>query len=386
MLISVLPILSLNTLLWNRSHLVNNDVIMISEWQEKTHGTTYPSSGKIILFKTLRLHDQLEKINIIILGSSTIAGISNVHFPSTLVSYNFSVDGQKLSKTLDEAEWIVENARNIQWVFIPLDWGIGNLYWDDEPVPMDLSLSNTLSKAATYDKVHWSRVLVDSISFPKIVALYGILKNIIIDERDISLFKKYFLDPPYEIYHCKEGGISFSVNFDFIKEKTCAGYRYDGSGTFSHMPRVTEVNKFLLQGIAADSIFARSLLLKQGVPNHAMLNRLSIIAKKLKERGGKLFLIMPPLLPGFEKTFIRHEKFGPLLSKTKEVLKNFAEEEKLLIIDAGASEKYGCQANEFIDQHHATSDCYKRIFNWLSEKVLNDSELTKINEFGLIQP
>jgi hypothetical protein len=32
------------------------------------------------------------------------------------------------------------------------------------------------------------------------------------------------------------------------------------------------------------------------------------------------------------------------------------------IIDAGRSERYGCEATDFVDEHHALPACYARVF------------------------
>jgi hypothetical protein len=68
-------------------------------------------------------------------------------------------------------------------------------------------------------------------------------------------------------------------------------------------------------------------------------------------------------LPGMEATFLRHPQLSATLEHTKDVLHSWATRENLVILDAGQSERYGCNATEFVDEHHAFSPCYDKIFS-----------------------
>ena len=79
-------------------------------------------------------------------------------------------------------------------------------------------------------------------------------------------------------------------------------------------------------------------------------------------RGGRLVLILPPLLPGMERAFLVSAQLGPLLQRTKQDLAAWAKSADTVILDAGPSERYGCIATEFVDEHHALPACYARVF------------------------
>ncbi|MEO7725847.1 MAG: hypothetical protein ABIS45_01180, partial [Burkholderiales bacterium] len=50
------------------------------------------------------------------------------------------------------------------------------------------------------------------------------------------------------------------------------------------------------------------------------------------------------------------------LQLTRDALDKWARAQNLVIIDGGQSERYACRVPEFVDEHHATAQCYARIF------------------------
>jgi hypothetical protein len=50
------------------------------------------------------------------------------------------------------------------------------------------------------------------------------------------------------------------------------------------------------------------------------------------------------------------------LRRTKDELAGWAAGNRMTLLDAGASERFGCKAVEFIDAHHALSECYRKVF------------------------
>jgi hypothetical protein len=93
-----------------------------------------------------------------------------------------------------------------------------------------------------------------------------------------------------------------------------------------------------------------------------VLERLARLARALRQSGGRLLLILPPLLPGMERAFLNAPHTGGPLAQTKRKLAEWARNADVVVIDAGQSERYGCTPEEFVDEHHALPSCYARIF------------------------
>jgi hypothetical protein len=63
-----------------------------------------------------------------------------------------------------------------------------------------------------------------------------------------------------------------------------------------------------------------------------------------------------------ERAFLDSAQTGRALRHTKEILNAWARDHDVTVIDAGQSERYGCVAEEFVDEHHALPQCYARVF------------------------
>jgi hypothetical protein len=102
-----------------------------SAWQEKTHGITMvllqrSDNGP---FKALRLNDRLRDINAVVFGASTSMAIRDDMFPAGVRIYNFSQPGNPLSSTIGQAQYVLDHDDGIKWMFVPLDWAVGFLYF-----------------------------------------------------------------------------------------------------------------------------------------------------------------------------------------------------------------------------------------------------------------
>jgi hypothetical protein len=64
-----------------------------------------------------------------------------------------------------------------------------------------------------------------------------------------------------------------------------------------------------------------------------------------------------------EEALARAPHSGPSLHATKEALEAWSARERIVLLDAGRSERYGCIGTEFIDRHHALPGCYRKIFS-----------------------
>ena len=74
-----------------------------------------------------------------------------------------------------------------------------------------------------------------------------------------------------------------------------------------------------------------------------------------------MIFILPPLAPGMEQTLRNTPRWKGCLDRTKASLDAWARRYEVSVVDAGASERYGCVAAEFTDEHHAYADCYQRV-------------------------
>jgi hypothetical protein len=109
----------------------------------------------------------------------------------------------------------------------------------------------------------------------------------------------------------------------------------------------------------------------RGEPHAPTLKRLAALAQRFARTGGATVFFLPPLMPGLEQALLASAHSGPALTRTKEGLGAWAARERLTLLDAGASEKFGCTADEFIDPHHALPACYARVFARLPGAVTN---------------
>ena len=58
---------------------------------------------------------------------------------------------------------------------------------------------------------------------------------------------------------------------------------------------------------------------------------------------------------------MKNPRWQSCLARTKASLDTWARRHQVSIVDAGASERYGCTSVEFVDEHHAYPECYQRV-------------------------
>jgi hypothetical protein len=360
----LLPVLVLNFLLGMRS-LGGGDVVMeASRWQQATHGVTYaPPLSANRPFKSARLFDRLPGINGIVFGSSTMMGITGAMFPAGTVIYNFSQTGNELPLALGEAEYMQRHhAGALKLAVLPLDWALGFLY---RPLgaPGQVTVAPPTANApAARSNVPLTQQLQDALSLPRVNNLLGIVAGIARAPAPAAAFRAMFLQNAGDDYRCADG--TPAKDFDTIFRGTCTGFRYDGSATFANVEPVTarRVGALIASALVPSSKYAVDLIKSAGVTQPQLFERLTQLASDMRHSGGRLLLILPPLLPGMERAFLDSPQLGPLLARTKQDLARWAQGNGVVIIDAGQSERYGCTAAEFVDEHHASYLCYARIF------------------------
>ena len=373
---TLLPILALNLQLGSLTLGKTSQVQQASAWQQATHGVTYaPTLSDTGLFKTLRLHDRLPEINGVVFGSSTAMCISTAAFPPPLKIYNFAQTGHGLLSAIGEAEWLVAHTDNVRYLIIPLDWSLGFIYDEGEPASTDLAAVAAQQQAATNPIPLLARVR-DALSYPRIASLFEILKQVLRAQDSRVVFRQYFMQAMSDDYRCADG--SWAKDFDTIYRGTCTGFRFDGSATFANLEPVKDARPLILSATAYSSKYVINLMSREGETNPAILRHLSALARQAESKGGKLLLFMPPLLPGMEAAFLQYPQLSTPLMRSKDALRTWAMQENIVIFDAGQSERFGCTAAEFVDEHHAMLPCYGKVFLafWNTHARIGDGNIT----------
>lgn len=354
--VAILLILAMNMQLEKNDLGGGEKAFLASDWQQKTHGVTYPPPlSSTRLFKTLRLNDRLPGIDTVVFGSSTAMGIRDFMFPG-MKAYNFAQTGNPLLSVIGEVNFIQEHDGNIVNFVIPLDWSLDFIYMKGRPVPADLA-EPRLEMQQNRPPIE-ARVK-DALSEPRIRNLAFVLGGILKAKEKWAAAKQVFFDASSEDYRCPDGVLA--RDYDTMYRGTCTGFRYDGSATFANLERVSkrELPSLILSATIPSSKYSEALKDSKGEPNPIILDALMKIVQHAR---GRVILFMPPLIPGMERRFLSLPGYSEDLRHTKAVLDDWARRENVVIIDAGESEKYGCTADEFVDQHHALYTCYAKIF------------------------
>ena len=362
----LLPVLVLNYLLGLRSLGGVAVVLEASRWQQETRGVTYaPPLSANRPFKSARLFDRLPEINAVVFGSSTAMSITQEMFPPGVSIYNFSQTGNVLATVVGEVEFLLQSQPALKWFVVPFDWALGSPYWPGESRPQDLAPPQPDSPGE--DAVPISQRLSDALSLPRVKNLAAILGGVARASSPYQAFGEMFMQNAGEPYRCSDG--TPARDFDTIFRSTCTGFRYDGSATFAnHEPLSPQRTQVLIaSAVVPSSKYATALIKSGGEPNQRLLEQLAVGARVMRERGGALVLLLPPLLPGLDRALHEAPDTSAALARTRQVLAQWAVAARVVVIDAGASERFGCAANEFVDEHHALPACYARVFSRLHD-------------------
>ena len=364
---TLLPVFVINMALLNATLGNNQLALLASQWQQRTHGSTYaPSLDGHHLFKTLRLNDRVADINTVVFGSSTMMGLTQQAFPRQFSLYSFTKNANLLGSVIAEAEYVQRHFANVAWYVVPLDWSLGYVYLNMRIPAVDLSAATAMKKATdrSGSRLPLLERMREAISYPRIATLAGTLKSILLAPNKRAAFREKFQQVGSDEYTCPDG--SSGKDFDSMFRGLCAGFSYDGSSTFSYLNRVGgNAPSLILAALEPGGLYAKHLTPARGEPNPRLLERLAALGKAAQRQGWRLILIMPPLLPGLETALLRDPQLGSDLERTKRALDAWARRERLTILDAGQSERFGCLPGEFVDQHHAVDSCYRKVVQFL---------------------
>ncbi|HTD90522.1 MAG TPA: hypothetical protein VK663_07655 [Burkholderiales bacterium] len=360
--IALFVILALNLALGERGLGSAQAVQQASAWQQSTRGITYaPPVTNSRPFKAQRLADRVMEINTVVLGASSLMGVTEAMFPASMRAYNFSLTANATATVAGEAEYIERRyASRVRNLVIGLDWAIGMIYLPGDVTTLDLTPAAQLSGYGA-STVSLSAKLADALSLPKVVNLGSALRAALKSGQPLADFRSTFFDLAGLEYRCAEGAVA--RDFDVVGRGTCLGFRYDGSWTFAGERHLSEARaKVLAQAAAAPSSqFSKYLCSAQGEPNSVLLRHLGAVARRFIASGGNAVFILPPLIPGMEQEMTKAAASYRCLARTKSTLDTWARETGVTIIDAAASEAFGCKAEEFLDENHAWPECHARI-------------------------
>ncbi len=331
----------------NTTFAKENDSVYMSalRWQNKTKGVMSMSAAVSTKFKEMSTDYFISKndVDTLILGSSTSAGMRAYMFNGH-IAYNGAKNSNPLHKTISEANYYIKYSNDIKYIFIAFDWALGFPY-------KKYSNRKDIPSSSSDDSVNLFIKIKDAVSYQRVkIVAFNLYNNIF---------------NPATTYKCpKENNIGTDFFFTPQVPRICSGIRYDGSGTFSIQEPLSKKKWRNLLNTGLED-YKKPLRDSLGKVDLRYLDDLKKIDENLKGRGGKLFIVVPPLMPG-ATALIKKSGDGEYLEKTMNTLLAFTAKNDIDIIDASQSEKYGCIFSDFMDIHHAFPECYKKIMQNVS--------------------
>lgn len=379
--LTLLPAIILNMILIQNEGDVKAMSFAASEWQARTHGVTFtPTMGNNALFKRLRLNDRLSEVDTVIMGSSTGMPIDQSMLPVGWHLYNLTMSGSPLSSSIAQAEYLVEHAPNIKHYIIALDWALDSVYQPSAIPAFDLSRPNRDTVPDT-PRPKAIDTLLEATSYLRMQKLWKVLTYIAHSAEPKKTVREYFFQLGSDQYTCPDG-VTLGKDFGIHNRGSCNGFRYDGSATYSDYTRAENPSQLIFSALASGSKYARALSHTQGAIDPALFARLDRLSRNISRNGGVLILHMPPLLPGLEKAFTTRAPYSEYLARTKSEVQAWADSKPVVLADFGQSEKYGCTYGEFLDEHHAVSSCYHKVFSsfWEAARLSDGRPLATLDQ------
>ncbi|PIK14690.1 hypothetical protein [Halobacteriovorax sp. JY17] len=326
----------------------SNDPSIFEEafvWQEKHKGVVGITANIANLYKQKMTDRVIEKnsIDIVILGSSTLMGIKSDMFDNYKV-FNGAKNGNPLSDSIAKAKYYAKVSDSIKYVIIGFDW--------------TLNLVNREYKDISYkpegvkqERVDFVVKIKDAVSYQRIKIILSVIYDNILNAS--------------KVYQCPtEDGIGTDQFFKADRPRRCHGFRYDGSSTFENYSSLT-IKKWEILLKDSLSKYREELFSSKGKVESRYLADLNEIDKALKRRGGKLVILVPPLMPGATR-LIYGSSEGVYLTKIIDKLLKYTKRNNIFTFDASRSEEFGCIPEDFLDEHHSFPSCYEKIVKALS--------------------
>ena len=313
-------------------------------WQEENKGVVGITVNIASEYKQRMLEWRISRKNLdtIILGSSTVMGITSDMFKNHSI-FNGATNSNILFYTIAVAKYHSKHSNNVKNIIIGYDWALGLPYRPYQEIVHNPTVKKK-KDTKLIDKIK------DAVSYQRVKI---ILENVV----------DKFSSDTLSQYTCPtEDTIGTDQFFKTDKPKSCRGYRFDGSAIFPnrHITK-NEWEDILKNGLDK---YQEQFDTNLGTIDTRYLNDFKEISQNLKEKGGKLIIVIPPLLPEVTTT-LEHMANQSYIKKLHKLL-SFAKENNIMILNASKSEEFGCQYNDFLDTHHAFPSCYKKIINTLS--------------------
>jgi hypothetical protein len=153
----------------------------------------------------------------------------------------------------------------------------------------------------------------------------------------------------------------------------CNGFYADGSFNFGPI-RFASVHGVFMGWIPDANQYAFAVQNKDTFElniNHRLsqgLTRISELFQTARKKGIYAYLLFPPLEPGLAAKVLATPVIGEDQRRYKAAIEDFAKAHDIRILDTSASEQFGCTKEQFLNENHATADCYKLVFKNLNLK------------------
>ncbi len=315
------------------------------DWQMKHQGVVGITDSISDTYKQ-KLTDYIipkNNIDTLILGSSTLMSVKDDMLKNHTV-FNGSKNSNPLFDAISKAKYYIATYDSIKYVMIGFDWALGKPY---QPY------NNPIYKPSTNQKDDITLLvkIKDAMSYQRVKIIVSNLYNALLNQP--------------EVYQCPtENTVGTDAFFIPLVPRNCHGFRSDGSATFSNQLPLTDKKWKILLETELEK-YQKMLSDSLGKIELRYLDDFKEIDEALKKRGGKLIIIIPPLMPG-ATTSIKKSEEGIYLKETMDTLWKFSAENDIEILDASQSESYGCASSEFMDVHHAFPECYEKIIRNIS--------------------
>jgi hypothetical protein len=313
-------------------------------WQVENKGVVGITVNISSEYKQRMLEWRIAKkdVDTILLGSSTLMGIKEDMFKNHNV-FNGATNSNILYYTIAVAKYHSKYSDNIKNIIIGFDWALGLPYRPYQDIKHNPDIEKKID-TKFIDKIK------DAVSYQRV--------KIVV----LNLIDHLFADPISQ-YRCPtEDTIGTDQFFKTDIPKSCRGYRFDGSAIFPNR-YVTEKEWIgtLKNGLEK---YQKQFDINLGTIDSRYLNDFKEINQNLKRKGGKLIILIPPLIPNATTTM--EEVGNKTYTKNLHKLLSFTKENNIIIFNTSKSEKFGCEYSDFLDSHHAFPSCYKKILGHLS--------------------
>jgi hypothetical protein len=313
-------------------------------WQEKNKGVVGITVNIASEYKQRMLEWRIARKNLdtILLGSSTLMGIKEDMFKNHSV-FNGATNSNILFYTIAVAKYHSKHSDTIKNIIIGFDWQLGLPYRPYQNITHNPGIEKK-KETNLVDKIK------DAVSYQRVKIVF------------LNLIDYLFIDP-HSQYKCPtEDTIGTDQFFKTDIPKSCRGYRFDGSAIFP--------NRYVTEKEWIDTLknglekYQEQFDINLGTIDSRYLNDFKEISQNLNRKGGKLIILIPPLIPNAITTMekVAKETYTAKLHK----LLSFAKKNNIDVLNASKSEEFGCVYSDFLDSHHAFPSCYKKIFDTLS--------------------